>query len=166
MNRFLSDVKKILLGQDGSEQMPLDFKEQITVSINNKIIDKAVASLLLATRNSVDKFGNEIDKKQIADVSGKGTRVGKENAVRQAEKEIKDEKIEKSNKEKEEEWNIIRDGNFYFNYGGNDPVSGRYIISPNSSNASYGFRISCIKTRSSNCHFKFCCRPWKNFIFT
>ena len=102
MNRFLSDVKKILLGQDGSEQMPLDFKEQITVSINNKIIDKAVASLLLATRNSVDKFGNEIDKKQIADVSGKGTRVGKENAVRQAEKEIKDEKIEKSNKEKEE----------------------------------------------------------------
>ena len=55
--------------------------------------------------------------------------------------------LEKSNKEKEE-WNIIRDGNFYFNYGGNDPVSGRYIISPNSSNASYGFRISCIKTKA------------------
>lgn len=44
------------------------------------------------------------------------------------------------------DYNIIRDGSFYFNYGGNDPVSGRYIISPNSSNNSYGFRISITKT--------------------
>ena len=43
-------------------------------------------------------------------------------------------------------YNVIRDGSFYFNYGGNDPVNGRYTISPNSSSNSYGFRISIIKS--------------------
>lgn len=41
--------------------------------------------------------------------------------------------------------NIIRDGSFYFNYGGNDPTNQRYRIDPNSSSSSYGFRIMCIK---------------------
>jgi len=42
-------------------------------------------------------------------------------------------------------WKTIRDGNFYFNYGGNDPVSGRYMVTDTSSKASYGFRVCCIK---------------------
>ena len=41
--------------------------------------------------------------------------------------------------------NIIRDGSFYFNYGGNDPANGRYKVNSNSSSSSYGFRIMCIK---------------------
>ena len=41
--------------------------------------------------------------------------------------------------------NTIRDGNFYFNYGGNDPVSGRYSLSAEANNVNYGFRIGCIK---------------------
>lgn len=45
----------------------------------------------------------------------------------------------------EKEWNIIRDGSFYFNYGGNDPASGRYKLASSSSNDSYGFRVMCIK---------------------
>lgn len=54
--------------------------------------------------------------------------------------------LEKSNiHENNDKWNTIRDGNFYFNYGGNDPVSGRYMIDTNSSSSSYGFRVSCIK---------------------
>ncbi len=52
--------------------------------------------------------------------------------------------LEKSNIEEEqsEKWNTIRDGNFYFNYGGNDPVSGRYTIDSKSSGSNYGFRVS------------------------
>lgn len=42
-------------------------------------------------------------------------------------------------------WQTIRDGNFYFNYGGNDPVSGRYMVSDTSAKASYGFRVVCVK---------------------
>ena len=42
-------------------------------------------------------------------------------------------------------WKTIRDGNFYFNYGGNDPVSGRYMVSDTSAKASYGFRVVCVK---------------------
>ncbi len=43
------------------------------------------------------------------------------------------------------EWNVIRDGNFYFNYGGNDPASGRYKLDSSSVSDSYGFRVMCIK---------------------
>lgn len=42
-------------------------------------------------------------------------------------------------------WNVIRDGSFYFNYGGNDPVNGRYSIDTDSSGINYGFRVMCVK---------------------
>ncbi len=42
-------------------------------------------------------------------------------------------------------YNVIRDGSFYFNYGGNDPSNERYRIDTNSSSSSYGFRIMSIK---------------------
>ncbi len=45
----------------------------------------------------------------------------------------------------EKKWNVIRDGSFYFNYGGNDPANGRYQLNANSSSSSYGFRIMIIK---------------------
>ena len=77
MNRIFLDFKKLILGQDNSEQTPLDFKEEVAVSLKENIIDKARASLLMIARNNSDKLGNEIDKKQIADVSGKVARVSK-----------------------------------------------------------------------------------------
>ena len=45
----------------------------------------------------------------------------------------------------EKDWSVIRDGSFYFNYGGNDPANGRYRLDKNSSSSSYGFRVMCIK---------------------
>ena len=105
MNRIFLDFKKLILGQDNSEEMPLDFKEEVALSLKSNIIDKARASLLMMSRNSVDKLGNDIDKKQIADVSGKGTRVSKhkvEQKVQEAEiteKNIKKEKIKKKEEE-------------------------------------------------------------------
>lgn len=49
------------------------------------------------------------------------------------------------NKKQSKEWCIIRDGSFYFNYGGNDPVNGRYELTSDSKGSSYGFRICIIK---------------------
>ena len=40
---------------------------------------------------------------------------------------------------------VIRDGSFYFNYGGNDPVNGRYNLSTSSNGNNYGLRICLIK---------------------
>ncbi len=40
---------------------------------------------------------------------------------------------------------VIRDGSFSFNYGGSDPVAGRYELSIDSKDKNYGFRISLIK---------------------
>ena len=40
---------------------------------------------------------------------------------------------------------VIRDGSFSFNYGGNDPVAGRYELDKNSQSVNYGFRVSLIK---------------------
>ena len=44
-----------------------------------------------------------------------------------------------------QDWKTIRDGSFYFNYGGNDPVNGRYSIEESSRNNNYGFRACLIK---------------------
>lgn len=107
MGRIFSDFKKLILGQDNSEQTPLDFKEEVAVSLKINIIDKAKASLLIMARNNSDKLGEEIDKKQIADVSGKVARVSKHKVKEQiekietAEKDIK-RKAEKKKEELEE----------------------------------------------------------------
>ena len=45
---------------------------------------------------------------------------------------------------KESSMTVIRDGSFYFNYGGNDPVTGRYLIDKESNDSNYGFRIAII----------------------
>lgn len=101
MNRIFSDFKKLILGQDNSEQIPLDFKEEVAVSLKENIIDKARASLLMIARNNSDKLGKEIDKKQIADVSGKVARVSKRK-VEEIKEEIKVEEKDKSERKKEE----------------------------------------------------------------
>lgn len=104
MNRIFLDFKKLILGQDGSEQTPLDFKEEVAVSLKENIIDKARASLLMIARNNSDKLGDDIDKKQIADVSGKVARVSKHKEkeiveeIKVAEKDIK----HKTQRKKEE----------------------------------------------------------------
>lgn len=103
MNRIFLDFKKLILGQDGTENMPLDFKEEITVSIKNSLIDKAKATLLMTARNNADKLGKQIDKQQIADVSGKGERVKKEEVEKIAEEEHQNIKRAKAKKEEEKE---------------------------------------------------------------
>ena len=103
MNRIFLDFKKLILGQDNSEQTPLDFKEEVAASLKANIIDKARASLLMIARNNSDKLGNEIDKKQIADVSGKTARVSKHKAEETIEKIETAQKDIKRNAEKKKE---------------------------------------------------------------
>ena len=104
MNRIFLDFKKLILGQDNSEQTPLDFKEEVAVSLKENIIDKAKASLLMIARNNSDKLGTEIDKKQIADVSGKAQRVSKHKVEETIEKlETAEKNIKKKTEKKKEE---------------------------------------------------------------
>ena len=100
MNRIFTDAKRLLLGIDGSENTPLDFKEEISESIAKNIIDKAKATLLMTARKNADKFGEDIDKKQIADISGKSKKI-KEKIKQEEYIEEKDKK-ERSEKEKED----------------------------------------------------------------
>ena len=108
MNRTLRDAKRLLLGQDGSENTPLDFKEEIVNSIKDNIITKAMATLLLTARNNVDNLGKSIVKKQESDISGKGSRVSKkefkeiidnEEKVENKKEDIKRQKEEKRKRE-------------------------------------------------------------------
>ncbi len=107
MNSFLLDVKKILLGEDDSENTPLDFKEELASSINNNIIDKAKATLLMTARSNVDKLGNDIDKKQAAGINGKGEKLLSKNAKKFQKEieefEISDEKDKKKRRDEEDE---------------------------------------------------------------
>ena len=84
--------------------MPLDFKEEVALSLKSSIIDKARASLLMMARNNVDKLGNDIDKKQIADVSGKVSRVSKQKVEEKVQEvEISEKNIKRENIKKKEE---------------------------------------------------------------
>lgn len=104
MNRVLLDAKKLLLGQDGSENIPSDFKEEINNSLKNNLINKAMATLLMTARKNVDNLGNKIVKKQESDVSGKGTRVSTKQAEKLIDKSNNEINIEtKKEKKKEEE---------------------------------------------------------------
>lgn len=105
MNRILLDAKRLLLGIDESENTPADFKEEINNSVKNNTITKAMATLLMTARNNVDTLGKKIVKKQVDDISGKGSRVSNKKVKEIVENEIKQEKVKEERKKEDEKDN-------------------------------------------------------------
>ena len=113
MNRTLRDAKRLLLGEDGSESIAADFKEELTNSLKDNIISKAMATLLITARNNADALGEKIIKRQERGLLGKGSKVSKkefEEIVEENQRETKKEEIKKEidGKEKKKRQESLR----------------------------------------------------------
>ena len=96
MGKLGKDAKDLLVGNDGSEKEPKDFKVELQDAIKDGTVKKSDGTLMITARLNVDKFGEKITKQQ-------------ENGVKKAAKEAREtieeihaeKKKEERNKEKE-----------------------------------------------------------------
>ena len=95
------DAKNLILGNDGSDKEPVDFKTELQNAIKAGLINKADGTLLITSRTNCDKLGNLISRTEEKEVIKAGKENGKEFDSLEEEVEYNKEK-EKKKKEKEE----------------------------------------------------------------
>ena len=99
MGRLAQDAKNLILGNDGSDKEPLDFKTELQNAIKAGLITKADGTLLITSRTNCDKFADLIARTEEKEVIKAGKETGRENEpVQELE-----EKKEKDKKKREEE---------------------------------------------------------------
>ena len=69
MGQLGKDMKDLLIGNDGSDKEPDDFKTELQKAINKGDISKSDGTLLITSRMNVDKLADEIIKRQEKDVT-------------------------------------------------------------------------------------------------
>ena len=88
------DAKNLILGNDGSDKDPDDFKTELQNAIKAGLINKADGTLLITSRTNCDKLGNLISRTEEKEVIKAGKENGKEFDSLEEEveynKEIKD----------------------------------------------------------------------------
>ena len=62
MGKLGKDAKDLLLGNDGSDKDPIDFKTELQNAINKGLISKADGTLLISSRTTCDKLAEQISK--------------------------------------------------------------------------------------------------------
>lgn len=98
MGKLGKDAKDLLIGKDGSEKEPDDFKPELQNAIKHGIVTKADGTLLITARDNSDKLGLAIDKKQVDAVK----RIKDNELYDSAEEELEAMK-KKEEKKKEQE---------------------------------------------------------------
>lgn len=92
------DAKDLLIGKDNSEAEPDDFKSELQNAIKEQKTTKADGTLLITARETVDKFGALIDKRQID-----GVKKIKDDEVYESAEEELEAKKKKEEKKREQE---------------------------------------------------------------
>ena len=100
MGKFSKDVKDLIVGNDGSDKEPDDFKTELQRAINKGDISKSDGTLLITSRMNVDKLADEITKRQEKAVTI-SVKDGKVFDSPEEELEYKKKKEEKKRKRKE-----------------------------------------------------------------
>ena len=98
MGKLGKDAKDLIIGKDGSEKEPDDFKPELQNAIKHGIVTKADGTLLITARDNSDKLGQAIDKKQVDAVK----RIKDNELYDSAEEELEAMK-KKEEKKKEQE---------------------------------------------------------------
>ncbi len=94
------DAKDLILGNDGSDKEPDDFKTELQRAIKEGLITKADGTLLITSRTNVDKLAELISKAEEKDVINASKELGRQFDSLEEELAYKEEK-EKKEKEKE-----------------------------------------------------------------
>lgn len=107
MGQLSKDVKDLLIGNDGSDKEPDDFKTELQKAINKGIITKSDGTLLITSRMNADKLADEIVKRQEKAVTI-NVKDGKVFDSLEEELEYKKKKEEEEIKRKEKQAEIAR----------------------------------------------------------
>ena len=100
MGRITNDTKDLILGKDGSEKEPVDFKTELQNAIKAGLITKADGTLLITSRTNCDKLAEMIMKSEMKEIIKAGKELGIEFDTLEEAKEY--EEKEKDKKEKKE----------------------------------------------------------------
>ena len=100
MGRLAQDAKNLILGNDGSDKEPTDFKTELQNAIKAGLISKADGTLLITSRANSDKLGELISRAEQKDVIKASKENEREFASIEEEIEYNKEK-EKKKQEKE-----------------------------------------------------------------
>ena len=102
MGNLAKDTKNLILGNDGSEKEPVDFKTELQNAIKQGLITKADGTLLITSRTNCDKLGELITKTEEKDVIKAAMEDGKEFKSLEEAKEYEETEEKKEEKEKKE----------------------------------------------------------------
>jgi hypothetical protein len=106
LGKLGKDAKDLIVGIDGSDKEPNDFKTELQDAIKNGVVTKSDGTLLITSRLNADKLGEQIDKAQIKGVSIASE--GKEFDSPEEAKEYQAKKAEQLRKRKEKEAEALR----------------------------------------------------------
>ena len=100
MGRIAQDAKNLILGNDGSDKEPVDFKSELQNAIKAVLITKADGTLLITSRTNCYKLAELITKSEEKEV----IKAAKENGIEfdTPEEAIEYEKEEKKKKEEKD----------------------------------------------------------------
>jgi len=101
LGRIGQDAKNLILGNDGSDKEPVDFKTELQNAINAGIITKAEGTLLITSRANCDKLAEMISKNDEKEVTRASKEDGKEFEVIEDEKKERKEKARRQTKVQE-----------------------------------------------------------------
>jgi len=107
MGDLAKDTKNLILGNDGSEKEPVDFKTELQDAIKKGLITKADGTLLITSRTNCDKLGELITKTEEKDVIKASREEGIEFETLEEAKEyaenMEEKKEDKEKKEREKQ---------------------------------------------------------------
>lgn len=68
MGKLIQDIKNFILGKDGSDKEPVDFKTELKNEINNGSFSKADGTILITSIANCDKLAELISKSEEKEV--------------------------------------------------------------------------------------------------
>ena len=105
MGKIANDAKNLLLGNDGSDKEPVDFKTELQNAIKAGLITKADGTLLITSRTNCDKLADAITKTEEKEVARAAKEDGMEfdtlEEAKEYEEEQEEKKEEKAKKQRE-----------------------------------------------------------------
>ena len=106
MGKIGKDFKSLVVGEDGTNTEPEDFKKEVTSALKEGIITKPEGALLIATKLNVDKEATQLVTNQENDVK----KINPNELYDSLEEELaaKKEKEEKERRRRQREAEIAR----------------------------------------------------------
>ncbi len=96
------DTKDLILGNDGSDKEPDDFKTELKKAIDSGLITKADGTLLITSRTNCDKLAELIARTEEKEVTKASKEDGKEFETSEELEHYEEEKKEEKRLEKDQ----------------------------------------------------------------